>query len=814
TRETINDSNVDLISIEELESVINKCKSRKAPGSDRINTELFKHAPTSFLHKFLDFLNICWTSGQIPDEWTESIVVPIHKKGNHKNCNNYRGVSLLNSGYKIYANIITNRLNTITETLIREEQNGFRQNRSCMDSLLLIMDVDIKLAKFQQLLRTIKSTLLKKVRPETILKFYKVMTVPTLLYGSETWSSTKGQLRRIEAAEMRLLRPLAGYTLYDHKRNPDIRTELNIIAITDTIESYRNNWYEHLLKPQPDWLNCRKIGEGVHGKVYKNTQNNCVVKVLPIGPEQKNKVEDIVTEVTISSLSTHHLLRMPNNRLPKRLLDYTPHDKRDIGTPRKRWKDQLSSGSGTGLVNGEPQKKFAEILSEIVIAIFWFTCKKIGGVHGEVYVNEENNSVVKIIPIGAEYQNKVEDILTELIISLDVDTKLAKFQQLLRTIKSTLLKKVRPETILKFYEVMTVPALLYGSETWSSTKGQLRRIEAAEMRLLRPLAGYTLYDHKRNPDIRTELNIIAITDTIESYRNNWYEHLLKPQPDWLNCRKIGEGVHGKVYKNTQNNCVVKVLPIGPEQKNKVEDIVTEVTISSFWLDCKKIGEGVHGKVYKNTQTNCVLKVLPIGPEYKNKVEDIVTEVTISIFWSDCKKIGEGVHGKVYKNTQTNCVLKVLPIGPEYKNKVEDIVTEVTISIFWLNCVKIGEGVHGKVYKNTQTNCVVKVLPIGPEYKNKVEDIVTEVTISIFWLNCVKIGEGVHGKVYKNTQTNCVVKVLPIGPEYKNKVEDIVTEVTISIFWLNCVKIGEGVHGKVYKNTQTNCVLKVLPIGPE
>ncbi|KAJ4445689.1 hypothetical protein ANN_12374 [Periplaneta americana] len=63
---------------------------------------------------------------------------------------------------------------------------------------------------------------------------------------------------------------------------------------------------------------------------------------------------------------------------------------------------------------------------------------------------------------------------------------------------------------------MAVPA-----ETWSLTKGQLRRIEAAEMRLLRPLAGYTLYDHKRNADIRAELNITAITDTIESYRNNW-----------------------------------------------------------------------------------------------------------------------------------------------------------------------------------------------------------------------------------------------------------------------------------------------------
>ncbi|KAJ4430802.1 hypothetical protein ANN_19393 [Periplaneta americana] len=37
-----------------------------------------------------------------------------------------------------------------------------------------------------------------------------------------------------------------GYTLYNHKRNADIRTELNITAITDTIESYRNNCFRKL----------------------------------------------------------------------------------------------------------------------------------------------------------------------------------------------------------------------------------------------------------------------------------------------------------------------------------------------------------------------------------------------------------------------------------------------------------------------------------------------------------------------------------------------------------------------------------------
>ena len=46
--------------MEELETTIKALKSRKAPGSDWINNELYKHAPKSFLNKFLNFLNVCW----------------------------------------------------------------------------------------------------------------------------------------------------------------------------------------------------------------------------------------------------------------------------------------------------------------------------------------------------------------------------------------------------------------------------------------------------------------------------------------------------------------------------------------------------------------------------------------------------------------------------------------------------------------------------------------------------------------------------------------------------------------------------------
>jgi len=81
---------------------------------------------------------------------------------------------------------------------------------------------------------------------ETIFKIYNTLVLPTFLYGSENWTPTASQRRRIEVAEMNLLRPLAGYTLYDHKTNDYIRRELQITGILDRIDEYRRNWFQHL----------------------------------------------------------------------------------------------------------------------------------------------------------------------------------------------------------------------------------------------------------------------------------------------------------------------------------------------------------------------------------------------------------------------------------------------------------------------------------------------------------------------------------------------------------------------------------------
>jgi hypothetical protein len=128
----------DPITVEELEEALNKLKNMKASGPDDLNVELFKNGGLYLKQRLLTLLNMCWQDIEIPKPWLEASVISIYKKGDISNCENHRGLSLLNVGYKINAKVINKRLHTTADTLLLEEQNGFRPGRSCIDNVFTI----------------------------------------------------------------------------------------------------------------------------------------------------------------------------------------------------------------------------------------------------------------------------------------------------------------------------------------------------------------------------------------------------------------------------------------------------------------------------------------------------------------------------------------------------------------------------------------------------------------------------------------------------------------------------------------------------
>jgi hypothetical protein len=86
-------------------------------------------------------MNSVWNKEELPDQWKESIIVPINKKGDTTDCNNYRGISLLSSSYKIVSNILLSRLVPYVDEIIGGHQCGFRRNRSTTDQIFCIRQI-------------------------------------------------------------------------------------------------------------------------------------------------------------------------------------------------------------------------------------------------------------------------------------------------------------------------------------------------------------------------------------------------------------------------------------------------------------------------------------------------------------------------------------------------------------------------------------------------------------------------------------------------------------------------------------------------
>jgi len=107
------------------------------------------------------------------------------------------------------------------------------------------LDFDKKINIFQGICGTIRKHL-KKPRTDTQMKFYKVVVRPTLLYGIETWVTTKRDMTHLEAAEMRFLRSVKGYTRLDKIRSEVITKELEISGIQDVRLKHKQNWINHL----------------------------------------------------------------------------------------------------------------------------------------------------------------------------------------------------------------------------------------------------------------------------------------------------------------------------------------------------------------------------------------------------------------------------------------------------------------------------------------------------------------------------------------------------------------------------------------
>ena len=129
--------------IVEVQMALKQMKSGKASGNDEITADLLKAGGMSVLRRLYHLFVEIWKTEQMIEDWSLAISIRLFKnEGDKKIRDNYRGISLWVVTRKLLSHVVLNRIQTIVDEQLLEQQVEFRANRSTIEqtsSLRIVM---------------------------------------------------------------------------------------------------------------------------------------------------------------------------------------------------------------------------------------------------------------------------------------------------------------------------------------------------------------------------------------------------------------------------------------------------------------------------------------------------------------------------------------------------------------------------------------------------------------------------------------------------------------------------------------------------
>ena len=89
-----------------------------------------------------------WKMQQWPQNWKRSVVIPIPKKGNDKECSNYSTIALVSHASKVMLKILPARFQQYVNRKLPDVQAGFRKGRETRDQIANIYWIIQKAKEF------------------------------------------------------------------------------------------------------------------------------------------------------------------------------------------------------------------------------------------------------------------------------------------------------------------------------------------------------------------------------------------------------------------------------------------------------------------------------------------------------------------------------------------------------------------------------------------------------------------------------------------------------------------------------------------
>uniref|UniRef100_A0A8B9X3I9 Reverse transcriptase domain-containing protein n=1 Tax=Bos mutus grunniens TaxID=30521 RepID=A0A8B9X3I9_BOSMU len=134
----------------EVKWALESITTNKASGGDGIPVELFQILKDDAVKVLHSICQQIWKSQQWPQDWKRSVFIPIPKKGNAKECSNYRTIALISHGSKVMLKSLQTRLQQYVNRELPDVQAGFRKGRGTRDQIANICWIMEKAREFQK----------------------------------------------------------------------------------------------------------------------------------------------------------------------------------------------------------------------------------------------------------------------------------------------------------------------------------------------------------------------------------------------------------------------------------------------------------------------------------------------------------------------------------------------------------------------------------------------------------------------------------------------------------------------------------------
>ena len=134
----------------EVKCTLGSITTNKASGSDGIPVELFQILKDDAVKVLHSICQQIWKSQQWTQDWKRSVFIPIRKKGNAKECSNYRTIALISHASKVMLKIIQASLQQYVNSELPDVQAGFKKGRGTRDQIANILWIIKKAREFQK----------------------------------------------------------------------------------------------------------------------------------------------------------------------------------------------------------------------------------------------------------------------------------------------------------------------------------------------------------------------------------------------------------------------------------------------------------------------------------------------------------------------------------------------------------------------------------------------------------------------------------------------------------------------------------------